>query len=234
MQVIIQKDHNTWLTRLFNGHIEVAYGTLGISGLEANIEFPSDWHESERAWVRLGFGLFKICFSFPWKWVVPDKSQCSGPRYGFIFFERGVHVYYGKDKYSIFDMPWAWKNVRWEVLNTSGNFSKYLSEYSDDPLHVFKDARKIDSYPYTYVLKNGDIQERIATIYVTEMECRWKWLQWLSYPRIIDRSIDISFDNEVGEKTGSWKGGVTGCSYKMLPGETPYKTLMRMQKERKF
>jgi len=39
---------------------------------------------------------------------------------------------------------------------------------------------------------------------------------------------------EVGERTGEWKGGTTGCGYQMLPNETPLETLRRMEKERKF
>ena len=48
------------------------------------------------------------------------------------------------------------------------------------------------------------------------------------------RSIDIDFNDEVGEETGSWKGGCTGCGYTMLDGELPEQTLRRMEKERKF
>jgi len=44
----------------------------------------------------------------------------------------------------------------------------------------------------------------------------------------------VSFDAEVGEGTGSYKGGVVGCSHDMLPFETPIETLRRMEKEVRF
>jgi hypothetical protein len=44
----------------------------------------------------------------------------------------------------------------------------------------------------------------------------------------------IEFNDEVGERTGSWKGGTLGCGYNLLPNETPLECLRRMEKERKF
>ena len=37
-----------------------------------------------------------------------------------------------------------------------------------------------------------------------------------------------------GERNGSWKGGVLGCGWDMLKGETPLDTLRRMERERRF
>lgn len=54
-------------------------------------------------------------------------------------------------------------------------------------------------------------------------------------PRVMEvRAIDVQFSDEVGERTGSWKGGTIGCGYNMLPGESPLDTLRRMEAERKF
>jgi hypothetical protein len=75
---------------------EFAYASFGLSGLQCEIEFPSDWHERRAAWVRLGFGFMKLAFSFPWKWVVEDHHQCSGPTYGFLFFADGLHPSLGQ------------------------------------------------------------------------------------------------------------------------------------------
>jgi hypothetical protein len=50
----------------------------------------------------------------------------------------------------------------------------------------------------------------------------------------ISTDIDVNFDKEVGKKKGSWKGGVTGCGYKMRKSESPLECLRRMEKERKF
>jgi len=88
--------------------------------------------------------------------------------------------------------------------------------------------------PYTYKLKSGEIQERTATFYIDRYEWRrriWPWAPWFN--KRVDL-IEVSFDDEVGERTGSWKGGTIGCGYDMRPGETGLQTLRRMERERKF
>src|SRR5690606_30951332 len=89
-------------------------------------------------------------------------------------------------------------------------------------------------YPYRYVLRSGEIQERTATVTVREYEHRRRWLRWTRLGARIGRSIDVKFSDEVGERTGSWKGGCVGCGYDLLPGETPELALRRMERERKF
>jgi hypothetical protein len=123
-----------------------------------------------------------------------------------------------------------------------------------------------ETYPYTYVLKSGEVQKRMATVGVEEREWRWRWFTWLpttiakrglwmvfpanspepvvrvgwyDAPRKpllgnVQRTISVDFSDEVGERSGSWKGGCTGCAYEMKPDETPWQTLMRMERERKF
>jgi len=44
----------------------------------------------------------------------------------------------------------------------------------------------------------------------------------------------VKFSDEVGERTGSWKGGVIGTGSEMRPGESPEQCLRRMERERKF
>ena len=195
-----------------NDYVELAYVSTGLSGLQCEVEFPSDWHEHRRGWVRLGFGLFKVCVSFPWKWTVPDEHQCSGPTYGFQFYEDLFWFRYGKAKGTRNDpkitvyMPWAWKHREHKVLT--------------EP----------ETHPYTYTLRSGEVQHRLATIKVDTR----KWTRyWLPF-KCISKSIDIEFNDEVGERSGSWKGGCMGCSYEMLPNETPLQTLRRMEQERKF
>lgn len=206
-------DYQSYLIRLFlNRWSEVAYIKLGLSGLQAEIEFPSDWHEERMGWVRLGFGLFKVCFAFPWPWVVPDDGQCSGPTYGFGFFGSGLHIHWGKshgkrnDPFTIIKMPWEWRHRENKVLT--------------EP----------ESYHYIYTLRSGLVQVRTATI---QEETRLYVRPWLPFKRL-SRSIDITFSDEVGERSGSWKGGCIGCTYEMLEGETPLTALRRMEIERKF
>jgi hypothetical protein len=215
MRTRIEKERGGWLLRVWNKrHDEVAYASLSLQGLCAEISFPTEWHESARGWVRLGFGLFRVAFSFPWTRLAPDYHQCSGPIYGFVFFEDGLHLHWGQqqgtrgDPFAIVRMPWAWRFVK-------GSHKK-LSEP--------------ETYPYIYVLRSGEVQHRTATI---QAETRAWWRPWLPFRRVY-RGIDITFSDEVGERSGSWKGGCIGCSYDMRPGESPAAALRRMEAERKF
>lgn len=213
MRVLTERDHSSFLIRLMTRRWnEVAYAKLGLSGLQAEIEFPSDWHEDRQGWLRIGLGLIRIAIAFPWPWVVPDDYQCSGPRFGFMFFGDGLHLHWGKDHgrrddpSKVVAMPWAWRHREHRVLS--------------EP----------ESHPYTYVQSWGEVQQRTATI---KAESR-RWTRpWLPYARV-SRYIDVEFDREVGERSGSWKGGCIGCSYDMLPGEQPLDALRRMERDRRF
>lgn len=45
---------------------------------------------------------------------------------------------------------------------------------------------------------------------------------------------EVEFSDEVGERTGSWKGGTIGCSFDIQKGETAEQALKRMEKTREF
>lgn len=213
MYILTERDGHGWLLRLMSHRSgEVAYAVLGLRGLQAEVEFPSDWHERRAGWVRLGFGLFRIAASFPWKWVVPDDCQCSGPTYGFTFFEDELHLHWGKshgrrdDPSTIIGMPWRWKHREHLILSQP------------------------ETHPYAYTLRSGEVQYRTATIKVESRRWTRFWFPW----RRVSRYIDITFSDEVGERSGSWKGGIIGCSFDMLPSETPVQALRRMEATRKF
>ena len=49
LRLVVEKERKGWLFRLMRRYgSEVAYIALGLRGLEAEIEFPSDWHEEKR------------------------------------------------------------------------------------------------------------------------------------------------------------------------------------------
>ena len=70
--------------------------------------------------------------------------------------------------------------------------------------------------------------------WVEDREWRPKWLTWTGLFKYVKKYIEIEFDNEVGKKKGSWKGGCIGCSYDLKPGETAEECIKRMEKEREF
>jgi len=170
-------------------------------------------------------------------------------RWGFSFDTdswAAVHLNWG-EKYKIVAMPWEWTFVRRSYLAPDGR--QWLHELpafrvprDQPPLGTpnvdwwfFNDIpRWKTTLPYRYVRKNGEVQESNATISVEEAEWRRRWFKWLPFPRKVVRSIDVKFDQEVGERVGTWKGGVLGCGYTMRRDETPEECLYRMRDERVF
>ncbi|UWQ30249.1 hypothetical protein [Leisingera sp. M523] len=141
----------------------------------------------------------------------------------------------------IVHMPWALEFYRRSVLAKDG---AWLHDMASARLGGLKDWQTFrdqveanghkETHPYTYTLRNGTVQERTATITVEEWEHRRRWLMWCPWFAKIRKSIDVRFSGEVGERSGSWKGGTIGCGYDMQPGESPLDTLRRMERERAF
>lgn len=84
---------------------------------------------------------------------------------------------------------------------------------------------------YTYVRNNGERQERVATVHVERMGHGYRWLR---YPFHVRTSIWVSLNGEIGESTGSWKGGTTGFGTTLRRGERVIDALRRMENERRF
>lgn len=192
---------------------EVAYVKLGWSAPSLLFEIPSDWDEYRRCWLTFSLLICRVGISFQWLCkVVADDGQCSGPTYGFYFMGGHLVLRYGKTTsramtgYKSIDMPWQWRH-QW-------------SRDCGDPI----------TQPYRYVRRSGEVQERTATIQHGQTLWTRPWLPWR---KLVD-AIDVRFSDEVGEGTGSWKGGTIGCGYIMKPGETPVECLRRMERERKF
>lgn len=208
------------------------------------------------ALTLLGVGVY-LTFPnlLPERWEIGwfKRGETQNPRWhedslgrdwGVYYFEKALVVLWGKTtaaggrdskKYGYswhFYVPWSWDvAVRWDVQRPDGSWVPKAREYEPP----YSDGRKVYVEPYTYKLKCGEIQSRTATFHVSEMEWRWRMFRkWRIGPKRVRRSIDIRFDGEVGERSGSWKGGCTGCGYDMLPGEDPVACLRRMERERVF
>lgn len=188
-------------------------------------------------------GIGKIYLCLPFKTGI---NECESPRWGFYIYYHGflsetqlVICLGEKNKYISF--PW---NLEWYRTSYLESWRVnqpmiWLTEKKGDrkdywDSEKWKDKFWSETHPYTYVLKSGEVQNRLATIKVKEMEWRRRWLMWTPFFNQVIRSIDVEFDGEVGEGTGSWKGGTIGCGYDLKPNETPYECLKRMEQERKF
>lgn len=154
-------------------------------------------------------------------WTDRDSWMAKDP-----WWKRGVHLELN---------PFRAEHVTTEVVTEDGEFvlKKETWERSYDGV---PDNRHIQSFHYRYALKNGSVQERTAKVYIERMTWRPRLFKRLGW-NILNKSrtsIDVEFSDEVGEESGSWKGGCMGCGYTMLPGESAEQCLRRMERERKF
>lgn len=151
----------------------------------------------------------------------------------------GVYLYewtelcfdWGPERHKRFYMPWMLQHFEHKVMLPDGSWTEFVGSWERDKE---PDGRWTATYPYRYTLKNGTVQERTATIHVERRIWRRRWLMWTSFGQQATKAIDVEFNDEVGERTGSWKGGTIGCGYEMKPCETPEQTLRRMERERVF
>lgn len=162
----------------------------------------------------------------PWREPV---DVCES--WGFSYGNRALHLDWGRDRGKILWAPWDWEHVRHDVLLADGTWEP-VADWGERQL---QDARLWrETYPYVYQLESGEQQWANATVTVEEREWRWRWLSRLPWPRRVRRSIDVDFDTEIGERAGSWKGGVLGTGHEMRPDETARECLRRMMRERRF
>ncbi len=203
-------------------------------------------------WISLPIFCWLIIVAFliaPWGEfylnlpIYSGRNDCENPEYGFYLYAEGRKVFdsfwwkWGETT-TCFHMPWEWECYRTSCLRKDGTWEHDMKKDKGSKSFWDKDKWRTilwgETYPYTYVLKSGTVQERLATLRVEEREWRWKSLMWFPYINITRKTIAVDFNDEVGEGTGSWKGGTLGCSYQMRHGELPEQTLRRMEKERKF
>lgn len=194
----------------------------------------SGWSESHNT-LHLGLVACDLYIYIP-QWFIRGYDVERG--FGFNFCDTALHLSWGR-KYKVLWYPWSWEHYkRWELVDNMqwprgiGGMEPAFVELPRRANHGALGTKH--TADYTYVRKNGEIQKRVATVYVSRTECRWRWFQWLPWPRKVSTDICVSFDDEVGESSGSWKGGTVGCGYDMLPGETWLDTLRRMERQRTF
>lgn len=184
--------------------------------------------------ICLIWGRFHIYL--PFKTKIPES--CDTPRYGIQIHSRTLWLHLGgkmngHDQCDSRWVTWEFPFINYvhdshEVECKDGSWVRYIGSWEKD---CSPDGRYEQTFPYTYVLKSGEVQKRTATVYKERRQWHRKWLPFLKMRK---ENINVSFDEEVGEQTGSWKGGVVGTSHDMRPGESVLNCLRRMEWERKF
>jgi hypothetical protein len=189
---------------------------------------------------RINFDLFffslTIILPFRNKWT----DECDGPKWGLSIHNNTFWIYrggkgniQGGNKWWTWHIPFITKEwVRTSILLNDDSWEhEFKGSRKEFYLDEWKERQKAWIYDYVDSCDNSVIP---TIIYVEEREWRPKWLKWTSLFKSVNRVIDVHFSKECGKRKGSWKGGVTGCSYSLLPNESPLDCLRRMEKERYF
>lgn len=200
----------------------------------------------------------RMLFLKIWRWtvvlplgVIRREFQCGDePQWSAYASSEFGLTFHWNQRRRYYEFPWSYDWHRTSYLLSDGSWlhelrsdlpsvnrkSRYKTNH-DHYQHIMgqREGREwTRELPYSYVLKNGTVQQVIATIKVRESERRRRFLRWTRLGAKTTRSIDVSFSGEVGEGAGSWKGGTIGCGYAMEQCETPEACLRRMERERKF
>lgn len=220
-------------------------GTLRLQSLEISV-------------VPFCLALALLKFSDPARWVLglslgwislyltlpfPAKSEPVDDildKWGVRLDAEVAAFEWGPKRKFFWWYPWRHERRRsWMLgahglwIQQSGPGSAQWVPWYDDPILWNS------SHPYIYKLESGSYQQRIAKIGLLRDERTCRFLNKTTFPwpwplRTVTDYIEVQFSDEVGERSGSWKGGCIGCSYRILPSESPYETLKRMERERKF
>jgi hypothetical protein len=173
-------------------------------------------------------------------------QDCDSAAWGFNYHDNKIWIYIGGAgnfeggrKWKTITMPWDPTWVRTSTRMKDGydwfhETKGKRKEWNGDEVGSYNWLEKSkwkETHPFIDKYDNTAVN---ATISVEEREWRYRWLQWTSLFKKVSRSISIDFDKEVGKQKGSWKGGTVGCSYTLLPNETPLECLKRMERERSF
>ncbi len=208
---------------------EISFGRLGFA-----LDYTAGQkYDDRRAHVHIHLPFINAFFYVPWRHESDSNNMIGRPSWGFYYMDKALVLKYGK-KTKFIHMPWAWEHLRHDILMADGTWKRVAKGMGEDGMPWNWKDKWQATHDYHYCLKNWTIQERKATIGVSEREWRIRTLMWLPFPRIVRRVIDVEFSDEVGERSGSWKGGTTGCGYDLRKNETPLECLRRMERERKF
>jgi hypothetical protein len=193
--------------------------------------YPESWDEATVA--RLGRNWYFDChereFGFSYS---TDSAGVGGGGFLRVFLGPQTMDSSTTKSWSYFT-PWNnWTHVRHTYYDLAGN--PFWDEPQNQPWAKLGteewrsryDAEKavVDSCPTkTFSFTDFDGEQLTAKTRIEEREWRlgtgwFKWLGKFKKP-IIHRSLDLDFSGEVGRRKGSWKGGTTGHSIEMLPGE---------------
>jgi hypothetical protein len=165
-------------------------------------------------------GLYFITFYiYTPAFGVEMAQSCNKHRnYGFYVYSD-LHnwsstVFQFGTKSVTIDMPWTYKRHATEKLDWDMN------------VVLVNHARVFD---FNYRLRSGEVQHRKASVTIERIVWRCRGWPWKKKSTVY---LDVRFDKEIGEGTGTWEGGTIGVTHNVLPNETPEEAFRRLEQER--
>lgn len=220
------KEKGMWRGWLKNGQsVEISWGKRGWD-FGGGVHIHSNDDDMGDRMLFIKFWRLTVILPLgivPHPWAAMDGPQWSA----YASKEFGLTFHWGMRRKS-FDWPWDWHTLAYEKQLIKGDDGSWV-----DVIHYDAEPYS-ETYPYTYILRSGKVQERKATVSKRRHVLTWRAFKVFGWPRWIKEAIDVRFSDEVGERSGSWKGGCIGCGYDLKPGETMLDCLRRMERERKF
>lgn len=210
-----------------------------------DLSYETCGYESPYGELHIALFFFCCIITMPFKSKKFPYGDCDAPKYGIAIHGNSFWVYLGGNgnfgggnKWWTWDIPFVSTiHIRHDVecVDSEGKLKMVSASEleSKDPYMYYAENKSINRYNYEYTDTYDN--EKIDTVFwVEEREWRRKWLTWTKIGRIVNRYIEIKFKKEVGKRKGSWKGGCIGCSYNLLPNESPMDCIKRMERERCF
>lgn len=227
MHAALERGLFRWWPRTGGPALEVSWPAWSV-GIELNLHTGD--YRNTIVWLRVMLLLFQI--HIPIGWLKREYDVGDEPQWGLMLSREFGIVWHWGEAYRQWDWMFHTILLRKCYLSKSGEWKVEGGSYSE-----YKETRDdwwTETHPYSYTLLSGEVQHRQATIHQERWERGRHILSRFGWPSRVEHSIYVDFDGEVGEETGSWKGGCVGCGYTMREGETPLEALRRMEAERKF
>ena len=172
-------------------------------------------------------------FSIKIPYIVP-KDIYLETRWGFNIHDAMLFLYWGKYMNGI-DLPFfAYIYEDSQVLTTESKWESQIYENNPDtytPNYNYKDNRAIEEIDFIYTLNNGQIQSRRALGFKQRRIWHRKWLPFI---KEVKEFAEFEFNQEVGERELTWKGGFLNINTPLEKNESLRDCLNRLITAHKF